>query len=58
MECPQCLVCLEADLKDRVLAGNAGGITMGNNVFITRWMEQFQDAGYFFETVLWMHIPA
>lgn len=37
-----------------LLAGNAGGIAMGNNVWVTRWLEQFQDAGYFFETVLWM----
>jgi hypothetical protein len=37
-----------------LLAANAGGNTMGNNVFITKWLEQFQDAGYFFETVLWM----
>ena len=37
-----------------LLAGNAGGNTQGNNVFITEWLQQFQDAGYFFETVLWM----
>jgi hypothetical protein len=37
-----------------LLAGNAGGNAMGNNVFVTEWFQQFQDAGYFFETVLWM----
>lgn len=35
-------------------AGDAGGIATGTNVYITAWLERLQDAGYFFETVLWM----
>ena len=35
-------------------AGDASSLTTGSNVFFTAWLELFQEAGYFRETVLWM----
>jgi hypothetical protein len=35
-------------------AGNATSDSVGFNVFFTAWLELFQEAGYFRETVLWM----
>jgi hypothetical protein len=35
-------------------AGDAGQMTTQTNVYFTAWLQLFQEAGYFRETVLWM----